>query len=91
MNKNAISTNIAAALSIDADKAGALADTLVEIVKEQLAAGNSVAVPGFGQFSAVNEPEQIITDLSTGKRLMLPPVIEILFSPASAITKDMKK
>ncbi|MDE7153790.1 MAG: HU family DNA-binding protein [Muribaculaceae bacterium] len=91
MNKTAISTNLAAALSIDADKAGTLADTLVEIVKEQLAAGNNVAVPGFGQFATVNEPEQIITDLSTGKRLMLPPVIEIVFTPATAISKDLKK
>ena len=86
MNTNSISSNIASALSMEQELADTLAVSLVNIIREQIQGGNSVAVPGFGQFDVVNKPEQIVTDLSTGKRLMLPPVIEIVFKPATDIT-----
>lgn len=90
MDTNPITKNIATAMGIEPEKAASVASELTKIITEQIVNGNSVAIPGFGQFDTVNQPEQIITDLSTGKRLMLPPVIEISFTPATAITKEKK-
>ena len=91
MSKNSIVTNTAAALGMDPVDAANIAENLIEVLNRQIIEGNSIAIPGFGQFDTVSQPEQIITDLTTGKRLMLPPVIEVVFTPATAITKETAK
>lgn len=91
MNRNSILTNVSAALSIEQEMADKLADEMIQIMSEQIIGGNSIAVPGFGQFDTVSKPEQIVNDLSTGKRIMLPPVIEVVFTPATAITKETNR
>ncbi|MDE6266669.1 MAG: HU family DNA-binding protein [Muribaculaceae bacterium] len=87
MNKNAFHTEIATSLSIEPEEADKMASGLVEIIRDRMISGDSIAIPGFGQFDTVSRQEQIVTDLSTGKRLMLPPVIEVVFTPATAIIK----
>ena len=91
MTQKSITANMATDLSMDQEVVEALTRSLVTTIKEQIAAGNGVAVPGFGQFVPVTYPEKIVNDLSTGKRMMLPPVIEIEFTAAPALTKELCK
>ena len=46
---------------------------------------NRVALPALGSFGGVKKEETVITDLSTGRRLMLPPAIEMEFIPAGRL------
>lgn len=46
-----------------------------------------VAVPAFGSFRAEKHDEQIVSDLSTGGKLLLPPEIRVVFSPAGKLRK----
>lgn len=48
---------------------------------------DTVAIPSFGNFAAVKHDEQIITDRSTGARLMLPPEVELTFKPAARLRR----
>lgn len=48
---------------------------------------DTVAVPSFGSFRAEKHDEQIVTDRSTGGKLLLPPEIQALFSPAGKLRK----
>lgn len=47
--------------------------------------GESVAIPRFGTFAAVKEEEQVSRDLSTGSNVLLPPRLELRFTPAMSL------
>lgn len=49
------------------------------IVEEQTRDLNRVALPSLGSFRGVKRDETVVRDLSTGRRLLLPPAIEIEF------------
>lgn len=68
-------------------------DIFVNVIIEHLKNLDSIAIPSFGKFEAIKQDENISLDLSTGKRILLPPVININFTPASALVKsfDSKK
>ncbi|MDE6628812.1 MAG: HU family DNA-binding protein [Muribaculaceae bacterium] len=69
----------------------ALLDALTEIIREQSMHGNRIALPGFGSFEGVKHEDEIITDLSTGKRMLLPPSIDVTFQPGSMLRKKIKE
>jgi len=48
---------------------------------------DTVAIPAFGNFVAVKHDEQVITDRSTGRRMLLPPEVELTFRPAGKLRK----
>lgn len=64
--------------------AEALRDTLVSAAL----AGESVAVPRFGTFAPVKEDECVSRDLSTGRNVLLPPHLELRFTPAAALRRS---
>lgn len=51
---------------------------------------DSTAVPTFGTFAPQKHPEEIITDLSTGRKMLVPPEITIEFRPAAMLTKRLR-
>ncbi len=46
-----------------------------------------VAIPSFGNFEPVKHDEQIVTDRTSGGKLLLPPEIELTFKPAGKLRK----
>lgn len=58
-----------------------LRDTLVSCALR----GDSVAVPRFGTFAAVKEDERVSRDISTGHNVLLPPHLELRFTPAASL------
>lgn len=55
------------------------------IVGEECRDLNRVALPALGSFGGVKKEEMVVRDLSTGNRLMLPPAIEVEFTPAGRL------
>ncbi|MFB6231594.1 MAG: HU family DNA-binding protein [Salinibacter sp.] len=55
-------------------------DAFVDILREQLAEGNRVEVPGLGTFSVEHRPSTLDDEDET----MTPPRIEVCFDPESA-------
>lgn len=62
---------------------------LAEVIRQALTELDSVAVPSFGTFTPVKRDEEIITDLSTGRRMLLPPQITLEFTPAAMLRKHL--
>lgn len=60
-------------------------------IRKALAEENSVAIPGFGTFSSEKEDEHVVTDLSTGKHMLMPPGIVSQFRPSSRLTKALQQ
>ena len=50
---------------------------------------DTIAIPGFGTFEPIKENERISTDLSTGKRLLLPPQITLSFQLSAILRKKL--
>lgn len=89
MDNKTFINHFAKLAGIDNKDASVFVENLAETLQSILSSGDSVAIPGFGHFNTIKSDEKIINDLSTGKRLLLPPVIETEFTPASALTKKI--
>lgn len=67
-----------------------LSDTLVALIKDSLCTQDTVAVPGFGSFSAVKKDEEVVTD-KNGNRMLMPPSINAEFMVGSRLKKSLAK
>ncbi|MDE6197872.1 MAG: HU family DNA-binding protein [Muribaculaceae bacterium] len=68
----------------------ALVDGLAIVLRESCAELDSVAIPSFGTFVPVKHAEDIITDLSTGRRMLVPPEINVEFRPGGMLLKRLR-
>ncbi len=89
-NKDFISA-LSEECGLSANQVSSAVESLISVITQNLKNMDSVAIPGFGKFDAIKEDEKISKDLSTGKRLLLPPVINVVFTPASAFIKIFEK
>lgn len=67
----------------------ALVEGLSVALRQSCAELDSVAVPTFGTFVPEKHNEEIRTDLSTGRKMLLPPEISVGFVPAGALAKRL--
>ena len=67
-----------------------LLDALVGVVTSHAAEMDSVSVPGFGTFEPVKHEEQVRRDEATGKRMLMPPSIELQFHPSNILKSKLK-
>lgn len=76
---------LAQRLNLEPATAEKLLSGFTAVVGEECQQLNRVALPALGSFGGVKKEETVITDLSTGRRLMLPPAIEMEFIPAARL------
>ncbi len=89
-NKNLVST-ISKKMSRETKDIISLLEGFSAILKEKCGTLDSIAIPGFGTFEAIKEDEKISTDLSTGKRMLLPPKISLKFTPSAILRKKINE
>lgn len=63
----------------------ALEEGIALVIRQSCADLDTVAVPTFGTFTAIKHNEEIVNDLSTGKRMLLPPEISVEFTPSTSL------
>ena len=90
MDNMSFTCNLAKRLVCDAETAARLLEGFSMILREQCGEENRVAIPGFGTFEGIKHDEEITTDLVSGKRMLLPPSIEVRFSAGGMLRKRMK-
>lgn len=90
MDNKTFAAGLAQKLACDAATAARLIEGFGMILREQCGEENRVAIPGFGTFEGVKHDEEVITDLATGKRMLLPPSIDVNFTPGAMLKKRMK-
>jgi Bacterial nucleoid DNA-binding protein len=88
-NKTFIS-RLAKRLNREQGQVAALTDGLLTAFREAATSLDSIAIPGFGTFKTEKTDEQISTDAVTGRRMLLPPKIEMTFRPSVVLRKKMK-
>ena len=67
-----------------------LIGALAEVVKTKASELDSIAVPGFGTFEAKKKNERVVTNPSSGKRMLVPPKITLGFKVSNVIKSKLK-
>lgn len=78
-------------LNLETSTAEKLLEGFVEVVGEECRGLNRLALPSLGSFQGVKRDETVVTDLSTGRRLLLPPAIELEFVPAGRLKNGVSE
>jgi nucleoid DNA-binding protein len=64
-----------------------ISDILAAAVKQ----GDMVAVPGFGTFEPKMREERVATHPSTGKKILVPPKLSMVFKPSAILKQRVRK
>ncbi len=89
MDHKAVTGHLAKALVREPKDIMALMDGLAATMRDNLCDMNTVALPGFGEFIPVKEDEHIQNDLSTGQQILVPPSINVKFSPSALLKRKI--
>lgn len=68
-----------------------LLEALSNVVVERCSELDSISVPRFGTIEAVKHLETIENDPSTGKRLLMPPRVEMQFTTSNVLKKRLNQ
>jgi nucleoid DNA-binding protein len=88
MNSQSFNANLSQRLDADIQTASSMADALTELLRNHLAQLDTIAIPGFGTFVPAKTDEYVATDSDTGKRMLMPPSININFRAGSRLKKS---
>lgn len=75
----------------DAGDINLLCTELAAAIGESVAAGDSVAVPSFGSFEPKKRNERVALHPSTGKKILIPPKISVVFKPSAMLKQKIRK
>ncbi len=82
-------TKLAKKTSLDYKETASLLQSVTTAIADLLSEGDTLMLPSFGSFSTVKHDESIITDISTGKHMLMPPCIEVEFTPSNILNKHI--
>lgn len=82
-----INLKIAEDTGLTSGQCSSLSDVLTAIISEHLAQKDTIAIPGFGIFAAVQNDEYIATD-KQGNRMLMPPSVTVNFTPGTRLKKS---
>ena len=88
MNKKELTAKIADKMDTTQAEAGRYVDCVVECITDALKDGDSVSLPGFGQFIAKHRPSREMRNPATGQMMMSKAKTSAQFKPATAM-KDL--
>lgn len=74
-------------LEISEEEAREFLDLFIDAMVDVTSEGDTIAIPGFGNFEPRKRMERIAQHPSTGKRILIPPKIVLGFKP-SAVLKN---
>lgn len=89
MDSKAFTNQLAKRLDADPKDMAEMTAAFATVIKECMRELDSVAIPGFGNFLTIKQPEQVQVDPASGKRMLLPPKIKLEFSPSAMFKKQV--
>ncbi|MCF0202940.1 MAG: HU family DNA-binding protein [Bacteroidaceae bacterium] len=77
MNNKSFIQSLAGKMDFTETETQDCVNDLVRIISENLLSGNQVNINGFGLFDVKMKKERIIVDPNTGRKLLVPPRLEV--------------
>ena len=90
MDTKRLTDILAERLGKGSEETGALVNALSLTIADALKDGNSVAIPSVGSFETKMRAERLTVHPSSGKRLLIPPKLTVVFKPAAALKQRIK-
>lgn len=90
MDSKTFNNILAERLDRDVEDITFLTDSLCGLIVESVIEGNNLAIPGFGQFEPKMRSERITTHPSTGKKILVPPKVSMVFKPSALLKQKVK-
>ena len=78
-------------LAKDRTEVEQMLDSFGAVITERCAQMDSIMLQGLGTFEVRKKMERISVNPSTGKRMLIPPKIVLVFKPGSAIKNSLKE
>lgn len=85
MDSKTFTAELAKRIGRDRRTTDTLLDGLRQAILTHCSEQQPIAIPGFGTFEAVKHDEKIVPDRASDGYIMLPPAIELIYSPASKL------
>lgn len=91
MDNKTFIENLSHRLDLDKEQTVGLIEQFGEILATASDEGDAVAMPGFGTFEPRKRLEREGLHPSSGKRLLFPPKITLVFKPSAIMKQKFKK
>lgn len=78
-------------LDRDPEDVAMLVRELGGLLAEKIKEGDSVSVPGFGSFEPKMRAERVTSHPSTGKKILVPPKMSLVFKPSAIMRQKVRK
>ena len=88
MDHKQITTSLAERTGLNAATVNSLLGSLTDIIADNCAELNSIAIPGFGTFSAEKTDEYVVNN-ADGSRTLMPPAVTLKFNPSIILRKKL--
>lgn len=82
MDNKKLTEIVAARLGKNREDIANLSDSLCAVISLTLKNGDTVAIPSVGNFETKLRSERVAIHPSTGKRLLIPPKLSVVFKPS---------
>lgn len=87
MDNKTLVNQLAKKIGCESRDIQSLIDGLAAVIKERCGDLDTIAIPGFGNIEPVKEDEKVVTDPTSGQRLLLPPAITLNFKPSAILRR----
>lgn len=68
-----------------------LVKSLIDTMSEDFEKGENVTISGFGTFEVKKRMERVLVNPTTGKKMLVPPKLVLVFKPSNSIKEQLKK
>lgn len=91
MDSKAFVNNLAERLKRNQDDVSNLIKSLSLIMADAIKDGDSLSMPGFGSFEPKMKPERVALHPASGKKLLVPPRLAVVFKPSAILKQKVRK
>ena len=90
MNNNELLNALASKLGKPKADIIKLMDAFVGAVQVRCGELDAIALPGFGTFEGIKHDEHITIDKTTGKKMLMPPMVKMEFKVSNSLNNKLK-
>lgn len=90
MDSKSLASHIADNIGREPDEVEILINSLADIIATSVRDGDAVVIPGFGSFEQKKRLERVTIHPATGKKMLLPPKLSIVFKPSAVLRQKVR-
>lgn len=90
MDNKTLINKLSEKLDRDPEDVEVLVDSMCSLLIERIKEGDIISMPGFGLFEPKMRAERIVSHPSTGKKILVPPKMSMVFKPSALLKQKVR-